>query len=100
MTVTGSPSFVFFVFRALVSDQAGAVRASDDRSHVGRNADRRVSGGIVDSLNAAVAAVQETATMSRATVLGEFEPRFRVGRMARNYVAPYGKARLALLESA
>ena len=48
-----------------------------------------VSGVIVDSLDAAVAAVQETAKMSRAPVRGEFEARFTVARMARNYVAAY-----------
>jgi glycosyltransferase involved in cell wall biosynthesis len=48
-----------------------------------------VSGVIVDSLEAAVAAVRETATMSRAAVRGEFEARFTVARMARNYVAAY-----------
>jgi glycosyltransferase involved in cell wall biosynthesis len=48
-----------------------------------------VSGVIVDSLDAAVAAVQETATMSRAAVRGEFEARFTVARMARNYVSAY-----------
>jgi glycosyltransferase involved in cell wall biosynthesis len=48
-----------------------------------------VSGVIVDSLDAAVAAVRETATMSRAAVRGEFEARFTVARMARNYVAAY-----------
>jgi glycosyltransferase involved in cell wall biosynthesis len=47
-----------------------------------------VSGVIVDSLDTAVAAVQETATMSRATVRGEFEARFILARMARNYAAP------------
>ena len=48
-----------------------------------------VSGVIVDSLDAAVAAVRETATMSRAAVRGEFEARFTVARMARNYVSAY-----------
>jgi glycosyltransferase involved in cell wall biosynthesis len=48
-----------------------------------------VSGVIVDSLDAAVAAVRENATMSRAAVRGEFEARFTVARMARNYVAAY-----------
>jgi hypothetical protein len=48
-----------------------------------------VSGVIVDSLDAAVAAVPETATMSRAGVRGEFEARFTVARMARNYGAAY-----------
>jgi hypothetical protein len=48
-----------------------------------------VGGVIVDSLEAAVAAVRETATMSRAAVRGEFEARFTVARMARNYVAAY-----------
>ena len=48
-----------------------------------------VSGAIVDSLDAAVAALQETAKMSRAPVRGEFEARFTVARMARNYVAAY-----------
>jgi hypothetical protein len=48
-----------------------------------------VSGVIVDSLDAAVAAVRETATMSRAGVREEFEARFTVARIARNYVAAY-----------
>ena len=48
-----------------------------------------VSGVIVDSLDAAVAAVRETATMSRTAVREEFEARFTVARMARNYVAAY-----------
>jgi hypothetical protein len=48
-----------------------------------------VSGVIVDSLDAAVAAVRETATMSRAAVREEFEVRFTVARIARNYVAAY-----------
>jgi hypothetical protein len=48
-----------------------------------------VSGVIVDLLDTAVAAVRETATMSRAGVRGEFEARFTVARMARNYGAAY-----------
>ena len=48
-----------------------------------------VSGVFVDSLDAAVAAVRETATMSRAAVREEFEARFTVARIARNYVAAY-----------
>jgi hypothetical protein len=48
-----------------------------------------VSGVFVDSLDAAVAAVRETATMSRTAVREEFEARFTVARMARNYDAAY-----------
>ncbi|WOJ91851.1 glycosyltransferase family 4 protein (plasmid) [Methylocapsa polymorpha] len=48
-----------------------------------------VCGVIVDSMEAAVTAVRETAMMSRAAVRAEFEARFTVGRMARNYVAAY-----------
>ena len=49
----------------------------------------RVSGVIVDSIDAAVAAVREVATMSRAAVRAEFEARFAIARMARSYVAAY-----------
>ena len=49
----------------------------------------RVSGVIVDSIDAAVAAVQEVATISRAAVRAEFEARFTIARMTRNYVAAY-----------
>jgi len=49
----------------------------------------RVGGIIVDSIDAAVAAVQEVSTMSRSTVRAEFETRFTAARMARDYVAAY-----------
>jgi glycosyltransferase involved in cell wall biosynthesis len=49
----------------------------------------RVGGIIVDSIDAAVAAVQEVSTMSRSTVRAEFERRFTAARMARDYVAAY-----------
>jgi glycosyltransferase involved in cell wall biosynthesis len=49
----------------------------------------RVSGVIVESIEAAVAAVKESATMSRAAVRAEFERRFTVERMARAYVDAY-----------
>ena len=49
----------------------------------------RVSGVIVNSIEAAVAAVKESATMSRAAVRAEFETRFTVARMARDYVDAY-----------
>jgi len=48
-----------------------------------------VSGVIVDSIEAAVAAVKKTATMSRAAVRAEFEARFTVARMASAYVDAY-----------
>src|SRR5271166_6316570 len=49
----------------------------------------RVGGIIVDSIDAAVDAVKEVATMSRAAVRTEFEARFTAARMARNYIAAY-----------
>jgi glycosyltransferase involved in cell wall biosynthesis len=49
----------------------------------------RVSGVIVESIEAAVAAVKESATMSRAAVRAEFERRFTVERMARAYLDAY-----------
>jgi hypothetical protein len=49
----------------------------------------RVSGVIVDSIDAAVAAVHEAPTMSRSAVRAEFEARFTAARMARDYVAAY-----------
>jgi glycosyltransferase involved in cell wall biosynthesis len=49
----------------------------------------RVGGVIVDSIDAAVAAVQEVSKMSRSTVRAEFETRFTAPRMARDYVAAY-----------
>lgn len=48
-----------------------------------------VSGVIVDSMEGAVAAVQDVAKMSRAAVRAEFEARFTAARMARAYVAAY-----------
>jgi glycosyltransferase involved in cell wall biosynthesis len=49
----------------------------------------RVSGVIVESIEAAVTAVKESATMSRGAVRTEFETRFTVERMARAYVSVY-----------
>jgi glycosyltransferase involved in cell wall biosynthesis len=48
-----------------------------------------VSGVIVDSLDAAVAAVHKAQKMRRSAVRAEFEARFTAARMARNYVAAY-----------
>ena len=49
----------------------------------------RVSGVIVESIEAAVAATKESAMMSRAAVRAEFEMRFTVERMARAYLDAY-----------
>ena len=49
----------------------------------------RVSGIIVDSIDAAADAVHEASRMSRGAVRAEFEARFTAARMARNYVAAY-----------
>lgn len=49
----------------------------------------RVSGVIVDSIDAAVAAVHEASMMNRGVVRAEFEAHFTAARMARNYVAAY-----------
>ena len=49
----------------------------------------RVSGIIVESIDAAVAAVRESLSMKRGAVRAEFEARFTAARMARNYVAAY-----------
>jgi glycosyltransferase involved in cell wall biosynthesis len=49
----------------------------------------RVSGIIVDSIDSAVAAVQEVSKLNRRAVRAEFEARFTAARMARNYVAAY-----------
>ena len=48
-----------------------------------------VSGRIVDSIESAVEAVQQTACMDRRKVRAEFERRFTAARMARAYVAAY-----------
>ena len=48
-----------------------------------------VSGIIVNSINGAVAAVQEVSKLNRRAVQAEFEARFTAARMARNYVAAY-----------
>jgi glycosyltransferase involved in cell wall biosynthesis len=48
-----------------------------------------VSGRIVDSIEAAVEAVQQAAYMDRRKVRAEFEKRFTAARMARAYVAAY-----------
>jgi hypothetical protein len=66
----------------VVSDQAGAVRAGDDRSHSGRNADRRRAQCLGSGSHHRSRQRRDrrfaghrrsTATMSRATVRGEFE---------------------------
>lgn len=49
----------------------------------------RVSGIVVDSIDAAVAAVHEASKMRRRAVRAEFEARFTAARMARNYLAAY-----------
>jgi glycosyltransferase involved in cell wall biosynthesis len=48
-----------------------------------------VSGIIVDSLEAAVKAVETVGSLSRAAVRGHFESRFTAARMARDYVEAY-----------
>lgn len=48
-----------------------------------------VSGVIVDSIDAATAAVKKAAQMNRAAVRAEFEQRFTASRMASSYVAAY-----------
>jgi glycosyltransferase involved in cell wall biosynthesis len=48
-----------------------------------------VSGRIVDSIESAVEAVQQATHMDRRKVRAEFEKRFTVARMAREYVAAY-----------
>jgi glycosyltransferase involved in cell wall biosynthesis len=49
----------------------------------------RVSGYIVDSIDQAVQAVAQAATIDRAACRAEFEQRFSAGRMARYYVKLY-----------
>jgi glycosyltransferase involved in cell wall biosynthesis len=49
-----------------------------------------VSGWIVDSADAAVAAAREAASMDRRKVRAEFERRFTAGRMAADYIEVYG----------
>jgi hypothetical protein len=48
-----------------------------------------VSGRLVDSIEAAVKAVQQAAYMDRRKVRAEFEKRFTAARMARAYIAAY-----------
>jgi Glycosyl transferases group 1 len=48
-----------------------------------------VSGRMVNSIEAAVAAVQQSAHMDRRKVRAEFEMRFTAARMASAYVAAY-----------
>jgi glycosyltransferase involved in cell wall biosynthesis len=60
--------------------------------------DDRVSGYIVDSIDAAVDAVERVGELDRARVRQCFERRFSVERMAHDYVAIY--RRLAGIESA
>jgi glycosyltransferase involved in cell wall biosynthesis len=50
-----------------------------------------VSGCMVDSIEAAVEAVERTAAMSRHTVRAEFETRFTASRMAADYVEAYNQ---------
>jgi glycosyltransferase involved in cell wall biosynthesis len=49
----------------------------------------RVGGIIVDSIDSAVAAVQEVSKLNRRAVRAEFEARITAARMAHNYVAAY-----------
>src|SRR4029077_3241603 len=49
----------------------------------------RVSGYIVDSIDQAVQAVEQAATIERAACRAEFEERFSAGRMAHDYVKLY-----------
>jgi len=51
--------------------------------------DESVTGFIVDSIEAAVAAVRRVPSLSRTTVRQRFEKRFSVERMAHDYVALY-----------
>jgi hypothetical protein len=55
-----------------------------------------VSGMIVESIEEAVASVDRVRTLSRASVRHHFETHFTAGRMARDYIAAYGR----LLEDA
>ncbi len=48
-----------------------------------------VTGFIVDSVDAAVVALEKTAHLDRARVRGRFEERFSASRMARDYLAVY-----------
>jgi glycosyltransferase involved in cell wall biosynthesis len=48
-----------------------------------------ISGFVVDTADAAVAAVQSITHLDRAAVRGDFERRFTVERMARNYLQIY-----------
>ena len=48
-----------------------------------------VSGRIVDSIEAAVVAVQQAVQMDRRAVRAEFEQRFTAERMGRAYIAAY-----------
>ena len=50
-----------------------------------------VSGWIVDSIDAAVAAAREAASMDRRKVRAEFEQRFTAGRMSADYIDVYGR---------
>jgi Glycosyl transferases group 1 len=53
--------------------------------------EENVSGFVVDSVKEAVAAIRRVANLDRAKVRAEFERRFTVERMARDYLALYRK---------
>jgi hypothetical protein len=53
--------------------------------------DDKVSGFIVDTMDEAVAAVERIVTLDRAAVRAQFESRFTVERMAKNYLEIYRK---------
>jgi glycosyltransferase involved in cell wall biosynthesis len=59
-----------------------------------------VSGFIVDTVEEAVAAVRRVATLDRAKIRAEFERRFTVERMAREYLEIYQMLSTAPAESA
>ena len=51
--------------------------------------DEGIAGFVVDNETAAVAAVEMTADLDRTAVRAQFETRFSVERMAKDYVAIY-----------
>jgi glycosyltransferase involved in cell wall biosynthesis len=61
------------------------------RGSVPEVVDQNVSGFIVDTMDEAVAAVERIATLDRATVRAQFESRFTVERMAKDYLEIYRK---------
>jgi Glycosyl transferases group 1 len=60
-----------------------------NRGSVGEVIEPRVSGFIVDTVDQAVAAVEQTANMDRAKVRAAFERRFTAERMVRDYLNIY-----------